>query len=197
MGGPGILPRRRRPIVTPLPARGELWWCERPDVGRRPVMVLSRDAAIPRLRRALIAPCTTNVRGLPSEVSLEPDEDPVPQRSTVNLDSVESVSVAALVERLGRLGDAACVRSAQHSRSPSTFADPRCELRPRGGPSAQPSIVSPTACRRPPGRGVLALALMGAQYSELLTDPHSCCSCKALPPAGDSEVSGWTPTGGR
>jgi mRNA interferase MazF len=88
-----------------LPARGEVWWCEPPEIGRRPVVVLSRDAAIPRLRRALIAPCTTTVRGLASEVVLEPDEDPIPERSAINLDSVESVSIGALVERLGRLSD--------------------------------------------------------------------------------------------
>ena len=87
------------------PLRGEVWWCELPEVKRRPVVVLSRDAAIPRLRRALVAPCTTNIRGLPSEVVLEIGEDPIPQRSAVNLDSVESVSIAVLVERLGRLGD--------------------------------------------------------------------------------------------
>ena len=87
------------------PTRGELWWCELADIGRRPVVVLSRDAAIPRLRRALVAPCTTRVRGLPSEVVLEPGEDPVPRPSAVNLDSVESVPVSSLVERLGRLGD--------------------------------------------------------------------------------------------
>jgi mRNA interferase MazF len=68
-------------------------------------VVLSRDAAIPRLRRALVAPCTTNVRGLPSEVVLDPADDPVPLRCAVNLDSVESVSVAVLVARLGRLAD--------------------------------------------------------------------------------------------
>lgn len=88
-----------------LPARGEVWWCELPDAGRRPVVVLSRDAAIPRLRRALIAPCTTTVRGLPSEVPLEPGEDPVPRPCAANLDSVESVAIATLVERLGRLSD--------------------------------------------------------------------------------------------
>jgi mRNA interferase MazF len=91
--------------VTDLPARGEIWWCELPKVGRRPVVVLSRDAAIPRLRRTLIAPCTTTVRGLASEVLLEPGEDPIPRRSAVNLDSVESVSLGSLVDRLGRLGD--------------------------------------------------------------------------------------------
>ncbi len=75
------------------------------EIGRRPVVVLSRDAVIPRHRRALVAPCTTTIRGLASEVLLEPGEDPVPQRSAVNLDSVESVSVAVLVNRLGRLAD--------------------------------------------------------------------------------------------
>ena len=89
--------------MTDLPKRGELWWCEPPGIGRRPVVVLSRDAAIPRLRRALIAPCTTTIRGLPSEVVLEPGDDPLGRRSAVNLDSVESVSVAVLVERLGTL----------------------------------------------------------------------------------------------
>ena len=88
-----------------LPARGEVWWCELAEVGRRPVVVLSRDAAIPRLRRTLIGPCTTTVRGIPSEVLLDPSEDPVPRRSVVNLDSVESVSLGTLVERLGRLSD--------------------------------------------------------------------------------------------
>src|SRR5579875_3821932 len=92
--------------MSPLPARGDVWWCELPDIGRRPVVVLSRDAAIPRLRRTLIGPCTTTIRGLASEVVLEPDDDPVPQRCVVNLDSVESVAVAVLVRRLGRLADA-------------------------------------------------------------------------------------------
>lgn len=92
--------------MSALPARRELWWCELSEVGRRPVVVLSRDAAIPRLRRALVAPCTTTIRTLPSEVVLEPGDDPVPRRSAVNLDSVESVSVAVLVSRLGRLSDA-------------------------------------------------------------------------------------------
>jgi mRNA interferase MazF len=91
--------------VTALPARGEVWWCELSEVGRRPVVVLSRDAVIPRLRRTLIGPCTTTIRGIPSEVLLEPGDDPIPRTSVVNLDSVESVSVGTLVERLGRLSD--------------------------------------------------------------------------------------------
>jgi mRNA interferase MazF len=95
-----------RRLVSALPAHGEVWWCELAEIGRRPVVVLSRDAAIPRLRRALVAPCTTSIRGLASEVVLEPEHDPIPRRSAVNLDSVESVSLAVLVIRLGRLADA-------------------------------------------------------------------------------------------
>lgn len=106
MGRPGVVSTGCRRIVSELPARGELWWCEMAEVGRRPVVVMSRDAAIPRLGRALVAPCTTTIRALPSEVVLEPGDDPIPRRSAVNLDSIESVSVAVLVRRLGRLADA-------------------------------------------------------------------------------------------
>src|SRR5680860_1469317 len=105
MGRPRVVSTGCGRFVSALPERGEVWWCELPEVGRRPVVVLSRDAAIPRLRRALVGPCTTTVRGLPSEVVLEPADDPVPRRSAVNLDSVESVSIAVLAQRLGRLSD--------------------------------------------------------------------------------------------
>ena len=87
------------------PVRGEVWWSELPKIGRRPVVVLSRDMAIPRLRRTLVVPCTTTVRGLPSEVLLDPQDDPVPKLCAANLDSVENVSLGVLVERLGRLSD--------------------------------------------------------------------------------------------
>lgn len=69
------------------------------------MVVLSRDAVIPRHRRTLVAPCTTTIRGLVSEVVLDPSVDPVPLVSAVNLDSVESVSLGVLVDRLGRLSD--------------------------------------------------------------------------------------------
>lgn len=92
--------------MSATPQRGEVWWCEPPDIGRRPVVVLSRDAVIGRRRRAIVAPCTTTLRGLPSEVELLPETDPVPRPCVASLDSVESVSTALLVERLGRLSDA-------------------------------------------------------------------------------------------
>lgn len=105
MGRFGFVSKGRGKVVSAVPARGEVWWCEMAEIGRRPVVVLSRDIVIPRHRRALVAPCTTTIRGLVSEVVLEPGDDPVPRRSAVNLDSVESVSIAVLVSRLGRLRD--------------------------------------------------------------------------------------------
>lgn len=95
--------RLGRSGVTQLPERGDLWWCETPGAGRRPVVVLTRDQAIPRLRRVMVAPCTTTLRGLPTEVVLEPGDDPVSRTSAVNLDSVEVVPVGTLTGRLGRL----------------------------------------------------------------------------------------------
>ncbi|HSV40543.1 MAG TPA: type II toxin-antitoxin system PemK/MazF family toxin [Nocardioidaceae bacterium] len=92
--------------MSPLPQRGEVWWWEPQDIGRRPVVVLSRDQVIPRLHRVLVAPCTTTIRGLATEVALEPGMDPVSMPCVANLDGVESVSVGVLVERLGRVSDA-------------------------------------------------------------------------------------------
>ncbi len=87
------------------PRWGEVWWCEAPDIGRRPVVVLLRDSALDRLTNAVVAPCTTTIRGLSSEVVLEPGDDPVAELSAVNLDSVRITSQASMVERLGRLSD--------------------------------------------------------------------------------------------
>ncbi len=88
-----------------LPARGEIWWCEPPDIGRRPVVVLSRNKAISSRRVAIVAPCSTRFRGLPSEVELDPRTDPVSRSCVVALDSLESVTVGLFVERIGRLAD--------------------------------------------------------------------------------------------
>ena len=91
--------------MTALPQRGEVWWSEPPEIGRRPVVVLSRDAAITRRGRIIVAPCTTNVRGLSTEVVLDPSDDPIPRVSAINLDSVDNISRGVLVDRLGRLSD--------------------------------------------------------------------------------------------
>ncbi len=90
-----------------LPARGELWWADLGEAGSRPVVVVSRDAAIAGRRRCLVAPCSTVIRGLPSEVLLEAGEEPIHRDCVVQLDAVTDVPVRVLTRRLGRLSDGA------------------------------------------------------------------------------------------
>jgi mRNA interferase MazF len=91
--------------MTATPLRNEVWRCDLPSTGRRPVVVPSRDQAIPRLRRPLIGPSATTVRGLAGEVVPAPGGDLLARRCAVDLDLVECVSVTTLVERLGCLRD--------------------------------------------------------------------------------------------
>ena len=59
--------------------RGEVWWAEvGPPAGRRPVLLLSRNEAYAVRELVMVAPLTTRIRGIPSEVSLG-DEDGVPR----------------------------------------------------------------------------------------------------------------------
>lgn len=67
------------------------------------MVVLSRDAAIAGRRRTLVAPCSTVIRGLPSEVLLEPAEEPVHRMCVAQLDAVADLPVGVLTRRLGRL----------------------------------------------------------------------------------------------
>jgi mRNA interferase MazF len=67
--------------------RGEVWWVEHPDLGRRPFLVLTRQAVIPVVTRLTGAPATTRVRGIPSELPLSTD-DGMPADCVVNFDNV-------------------------------------------------------------------------------------------------------------
>ncbi len=83
--------------------RGEVWWVERPEVGRRPHLVLSRDAAIPVLTSVLAVPATRTIRGILSEVEIGP-EDGMPDQCALTLDNVRAVSKGYFVERICTLG---------------------------------------------------------------------------------------------
>lgn len=80
------------------PRRGEVWWGELADVGRRPFLVMTRDAAIPVLRTLLVAPVTRRVRGIPTELPLGPD-DGMPEECAAGFDNLRVVPKAQLVER--------------------------------------------------------------------------------------------------
>lgn len=75
----------------------------------RPVVLLSRQAVIGRLRSVVAAPCTTTVRGLPSEVALGPDEG-MPKPCVANLDNVTLVHVDAFAELVTVLDPAVMTR---------------------------------------------------------------------------------------
>lgn len=83
--------------------RGEVWWGESPDQKGRPFLVVSRDAANEVMQRVLVAPVTTRVRGLPSELGVGRAEG-LPAESVASFDNVRPFPKSMLVRRLGTLG---------------------------------------------------------------------------------------------
>jgi mRNA interferase MazF len=82
--------------------RGEVWWAEHPEAGRRPFLVLTREAAIPVLRRIVAVPATRAIRDIPTEVVLDED-DGMPERCALSFDNVTTLPKALLTERICRL----------------------------------------------------------------------------------------------
>jgi mRNA interferase MazF len=84
--------------------RGEVRWYRfsRPDK-RRPVLLLTRDSALEFLGEVTIAPVTSTIRAIPSEVVLT-TEDGMPRDCAVNLDHVQTVSRAKLGGVIAALG---------------------------------------------------------------------------------------------
>lgn len=70
----------------------------------RPVLVLTRRSAIPYLSRITVAPITSSIRGVPSELAVGP-EDGLKQPCAVNLHNVLTVSKTDVGRRVGQLGD--------------------------------------------------------------------------------------------
>ena len=87
------------------PRRGEVWWGELPNVGRRPFLVMTRDSAIPVLNSVLVAPITRTVRMIPTEVMLGP-EDGMRTECAASFDNLRVVPKAYLVRRECILGPA-------------------------------------------------------------------------------------------
>ncbi len=83
--------------------RGEIYYYEHPEWGRRPVLVLTRDAAIPVLKRVTAASISRTIRGIPSEVLLDED-DGMPTRCAVSLDNLGDAWKAMLTEKITSLG---------------------------------------------------------------------------------------------
>jgi mRNA interferase MazF len=83
--------------------RGEAWWAELPPPsGKRPVLLLSRNEAYPIRELITIAPVTTRIRHIPSEVPLGP-ADGLPQHCVVNLDNITTIAKNLLTEKICEL----------------------------------------------------------------------------------------------
>ncbi len=83
--------------------RGEVWWANLPSpIGRRPVLLLSRDEAYSVRNLCTVAPVTTKIRHIPVEVPLGPD-DGLPKPCVANLDSITTIPQATLERRITAL----------------------------------------------------------------------------------------------
>lgn len=81
----------------------EVWWADLPlPVGRRPVLLLPRDAAFEFLTNIMVVEVTTTVRDIPQELRLTA-RGGLPRRCVANFDNLHTVPRAALQARIGCL----------------------------------------------------------------------------------------------
>ncbi len=83
--------------------RGEIWWAELEEpAGRRPVVLISRNEAYIVRSLVIVAPVTTRIRHIPSEVLLGIDEG-MPQDCVANLDTITTIPRDCLQSLLATL----------------------------------------------------------------------------------------------
>jgi len=84
--------------------RGEVWWAKLPKpVGRRPVVLASRDEAYGVRALVIVVPVTTRVREIPVEVPLGREEG-LPRPCVANADIITTIPKDSLAEYAGVLG---------------------------------------------------------------------------------------------
>ena len=71
----------------------------------RPVLILTREPVRPHLNTVTVAPITTTIRGLSTEVSVDMANG-LQERSVVACDHITTIPVAVLGDQIGRLLDA-------------------------------------------------------------------------------------------
>ncbi len=83
--------------------RGEICWYkfQAPDK-KRPVLILTRDSILDYLGEVTVAPVTSTIRNIPSEVFLSQDEG-MKNDCVVNLDHIQTVSKNKIGTRLTAL----------------------------------------------------------------------------------------------
>lgn len=98
--------------------RGEVRWYEfRPPDKKRPVLILTRTSALAYLNEVTIAPLTTTIRDIPSEVVVG-KADGLPADSAINLDHVQTVAKS----KLGKLITTLSTERMEQARKAMSFA---------------------------------------------------------------------------
>ncbi|HWL43776.1 MAG TPA: type II toxin-antitoxin system PemK/MazF family toxin [Ilumatobacter sp.] len=82
--------------------QGEIWLLEQADAKARPAVVITRDSAIDRLRRVVVAPVTTTVRHIPTELPVG-QADGLAREGVASMDNLVTVGRGELTRLLGRL----------------------------------------------------------------------------------------------
>ena len=98
--------------------RAEVRWYKfrKPDK-RRPVVILTRDSALDFLGEVTVAPVTSTIRDIPSEVVLS-EPDGMPKACAVNLDHIQTVAKA----NIGALITTLSARKMSELRAACLFA---------------------------------------------------------------------------
>jgi len=83
--------------------RGDVCWYtfKAPDK-KRPVLILTRESAISILNSVTIAPITSTIRSIPTELLLT-EQDGVPHTCAANFDNLQTVPKGNIGERITRL----------------------------------------------------------------------------------------------
>ncbi|MGH9078848.1 MAG: type II toxin-antitoxin system PemK/MazF family toxin [Acidimicrobiales bacterium] len=82
--------------------RGEVYWYEHPEAGRRPWLILTRTEALAVLNQVLAVPATRTVRSIPTEVPLD-EGDGMPAPCVLALDNIAPIRSALCTDRITTL----------------------------------------------------------------------------------------------
>ncbi len=95
------MPGRGRALIS----RGEVWDADVPGVGRHPVVIATRDSAVPLLSSVVCVLVTSSFHGHVAEVELGAEEG-LDRASAANCDHVFALPKRVLTRRRGALGPA-------------------------------------------------------------------------------------------
>lgn len=93
------------------------WYTFKPPDKKRPVLILTRDSAIAVLNSVTVAPITSSIRSIPTEVVLT-QEDGLPNTCAANFDNLQTVPKSSVGDRIARL----TARKMEEARAAVSFA---------------------------------------------------------------------------